>query len=90
MCGDGTCNQFVSCICAYFIPPLGIFFRFGCGTEFCICLVLTILGYVPGVIYAIVMIGCENPAEGREAGDVCGEPTKVSPESAEGYITLPK
>mmetsp|Transcript_48473 Transcript_48473/g.97854 ORF Transcript_48473/g.97854 Transcript_48473/m.97854 type:complete len:90 (-) Transcript_48473:110-379(-) len=89
MCGDGTCNQFLSCLCAYFVPPLGIFFRFGCGKEFLICLLLTILGYLPGIIYAVCMIGCENPADGREP-DVCGDPAKVCPESGEGYLKLPQ
>mmetsp|Transcript_110416 Transcript_110416/g.293306 ORF Transcript_110416/g.293306 Transcript_110416/m.293306 type:complete len:91 (+) Transcript_110416:105-377(+) len=88
-CGAGTCNEFVSCICAYFIPPLGVFFRFGCGVEFCICLLLTLCGYFPGVIYAVCVIGCESPASGREP-DVCGDPTKVCPESGEGYLSLPQ
>jgi len=66
MCGEGFCNWLASAICAYLLPPLGIFWRFGCGLEFCICLVLTLLGYIPGVIYAAFMIGCESPKD-REA-----------------------
>ena len=59
--GDGV-NEIFSCICAYFLPPLGIWWRFGCGINFLICLVLTLCGYVPGVLYAVVMIGCDEPS----------------------------
>mmetsp|Transcript_8407 Transcript_8407/g.18859 ORF Transcript_8407/g.18859 Transcript_8407/m.18859 type:complete len:80 (-) Transcript_8407:140-379(-) len=66
----GTCNQLCSCLCAYFIPPLGIWWRFGCGLEFCICLVLTCLGYLPGILYACAMLGCEEPERYRQQRDV--------------------
>mmetsp|Transcript_5679 Transcript_5679/g.16062 ORF Transcript_5679/g.16062 Transcript_5679/m.16062 type:complete len:91 (-) Transcript_5679:240-512(-) len=70
-CGERCCQFLVSAICAYFVPPLGIYWRFGCGLEFWICVLLTCLGYIPGVVYAACMIGCEAPpsrsrvAEGR-------------------------
>mmetsp|Transcript_8987 Transcript_8987/g.23872 ORF Transcript_8987/g.23872 Transcript_8987/m.23872 type:complete len:82 (+) Transcript_8987:125-370(+) len=60
------CNFACSCLCAYIFPPLGIYWRFGCGTELVICVVLTILGYVPGIIYAAFMIGCESGSRARE------------------------
>ncbi|WCJ30130.1 Low temperature and salt responsive protein family [Euphorbia peplus] len=42
---------------AILIPPLGVCLRHGCCTvEFLICLLLTILGYLPGIIYAIYAI----------------------------------
>ncbi|CAN6450343.1 unnamed protein product [Victoria cruziana] len=41
---------------AIVLPPLGVFFRHGCRVEFWLCLLLTILGYVPGMIYAIYAI----------------------------------
>ncbi|KMT03448.1 hypothetical protein BVRB_8g191320 [Beta vulgaris subsp. vulgaris] len=51
------CEIFCEIICALLLPPLGVFFRHGCcSLEFCICLVLTILGYIPGMIYAIYVI----------------------------------
>ena len=48
--GAATC---VDIIIAILVPPLGVFLRFGCGVEFWICLILTICGYLPGIIYAI-------------------------------------
>mmetsp|Transcript_51092 Transcript_51092/g.94532 ORF Transcript_51092/g.94532 Transcript_51092/m.94532 type:complete len:80 (+) Transcript_51092:114-353(+) len=64
------CNAICACICAYFIPPLGIWWRFGCGLEFCICFVLTWLGYFPGLLYAIIMLGCEEPSRYQQQRDV--------------------
>ena len=34
------------------IPPLAVFLKHGLGTEFLISLLLTLVGWVPGVIYA--------------------------------------
>ncbi|XP_004302326.1 PREDICTED: hydrophobic protein RCI2A [Fragaria vesca subsp. vesca] len=48
--GAATC---VDIIIAILLPPLGVFLRFGCGVEFWICLILTLCGYLPGIIYAI-------------------------------------
>ncbi|KAL2936408.1 Hydrophobic protein OSR8 [Bienertia sinuspersici] len=51
------CEIFCEILIAIILPPLGVFFRHGCcSLEFCICLLLTILGYVPGIIYAIYVI----------------------------------
>mmetsp|Transcript_120837 Transcript_120837/g.240744 ORF Transcript_120837/g.240744 Transcript_120837/m.240744 type:complete len:94 (+) Transcript_120837:38-319(+) len=93
MCGDGCCNALCACVCAYVVPPVGIFWRFGCGMEFLICFILTLLGYVPGIIYAVVMIGCASPgAEGREAWKSEGKSVVCSPVAVtpEGYDVLPE
>ncbi|XP_073127760.1 low temperature-induced protein lt101.2 [Henckelia pumila] len=47
---------FVEVLLAIFLPPLGVFLRFGCGMEFWICLLLTILGYIPGILYALYVL----------------------------------
>ncbi len=38
------------------IPPLGVFLQVGIGLQFWINLILTLLGYVPGLIHAIWII----------------------------------
>ncbi|WP_394220434.1 YqaE/Pmp3 family membrane protein [Alteromonas gracilis] len=38
------------------LPPLGVFLQVGLGTHFWINIILTILGYFPGVIHAIYII----------------------------------
>lgn len=43
-------------IAAILLPPLGLFLDRGITPAFWIAVVLTCLGYVPGVIYALVMI----------------------------------
>ncbi|KGN58938.1 low temperature-induced protein lt101.2 [Cucumis sativus] len=49
---------FIEVLLAIFIPPVGVFLRYGIGIEFWIDLVLTFFGYIPGIIYAVyVLIG---------------------------------
>ncbi|KAH0932900.1 hypothetical protein HID58_010017 [Brassica napus] len=51
-------ETFLEVILAILLPPVGVFLRYGCGVEFWICLLLTLLGYIPGIIYAIyVLVG---------------------------------
>ncbi|KAL8493092.1 hypothetical protein ACS0TY_024349 [Phlomoides rotata] len=56
------CCIFCEILLAILLPPLGVCLRHGCCTvEFFICLVLTILGYIPGIIYALYAIACLDP-----------------------------
>ena len=38
------------------IPPLGVFFKVGLGIHFWLNILLTLLGYFPGLIHAIWVI----------------------------------
>lgn len=38
------------------LPPLGVFLQVGIGAQFWINVLLTLLGYIPGVIHAIYII----------------------------------
>ena len=38
------------------IPPLGVFFKVGFGLQFWLNILLTLLGYVPGLVHAIWII----------------------------------
>ncbi len=38
------------------LPPVGVFLQVGIGAQFWINIVLTLLGYIPGVIHAIYII----------------------------------
>ncbi|KAG9138900.1 hypothetical protein Leryth_007528 [Lithospermum erythrorhizon] len=49
-------ETFVEVILAILIPPVGVFLRYGCRVQFWICVVLTLFGYIPGIIYAIYVI----------------------------------
>ena len=43
-------------IIAILLPPLGVFLQVGIGMQFWINIVLTILGYIPGIVHAIWVI----------------------------------
>jgi uncharacterized membrane protein YqaE (UPF0057 family) len=38
------------------LPPLGVFLQEGIGTQFWINVLLTLLGYVPGLVHAVWII----------------------------------
>ncbi len=46
----------VRIICAIFLPPLGVFLQVGIGRDFWINILLTLLGYIPGIIHAVWII----------------------------------
>lgn len=41
---------------AILIPPLGVFLQVGLGLQFWLNILLTLLGYVPGIIHAVWVI----------------------------------
>lgn len=43
-------------ICAIFLPPLGVFLQVGLKPQFWINILLTLLGYIPGIIHAVWII----------------------------------
>ena len=43
-------------ILAILIPPVGVFMEVGLGMHFWLNVLLTILGYLPGIIHAIFVI----------------------------------
>ena len=43
-------------ILAIILPPVGVFLQVGFGLQFWINIVLTILGYIPGIIHAVWVI----------------------------------
>ena len=46
----------VRVICSIFMPPLGVFLQVGIGGAFWLNILLTLLGYVPGLVHAIWVI----------------------------------
>ncbi|KEI36431.1 uncharacterized protein L969DRAFT_97167 [Mixia osmundae IAM 14324] len=47
-----TASDICKIILAIFVPPLGVFLERGCNAD---CALLTILGYIPGIIHALYM-----------------------------------
>jgi uncharacterized membrane protein YqaE (UPF0057 family) len=48
--------DFLRIIFSILIPPLGVFLQVGVGLQFWVNILLTILGYIPGVLHAIWII----------------------------------
>lgn len=51
-----TCSDIIKIIVAIVLPPLGVFLERGCSSSFFINILLTILGYIPGIIHALYVI----------------------------------
>ncbi|HYP29174.1 MAG TPA: YqaE/Pmp3 family membrane protein [Blastocatellia bacterium] len=47
-------------ILAILLPPLGVFLTVGLGLHFWLNIVLTILGYIPGLVHAIWVIATKS------------------------------
>ena len=41
---------------AILLPPLGVFLQVGIGKHFWINIILTLLGYIPGIVHAVYII----------------------------------
>ncbi|KAJ3852702.1 hypothetical protein EV368DRAFT_82277 [Lentinula lateritia] len=48
-----TTSDICKILIAIFIPPLGVFLERGCNADFLINILLTILGYIPGIIHVL-------------------------------------
>jgi uncharacterized membrane protein YqaE (UPF0057 family) len=43
-------------IAAILLPPLGVWINRGIGPAFLVSVILTIIGYVPGIIFSLIAI----------------------------------
>jgi len=48
--------ELVKIIISIILPPLGVFLQVGIGKHFWLNILLTILGYIPGIVHAIWII----------------------------------
>ncbi len=48
--------ELIKIIFAVILPPVGVFLQVGIGKHFWINILLTLLGYIPGIIHAIWVI----------------------------------
>ncbi|KAI4260397.1 MAG: hypothetical protein L6R42_004069 [Xanthoria sp. 1 TBL-2021] len=48
-----TASDVCKIIVAILLPPVGVLLERGFGSDFCINVLLTILGYIPGIIHAL-------------------------------------
>jgi uncharacterized membrane protein YqaE (UPF0057 family) len=48
--------EIIKIIFAVVLPPVGVFLQVGIGKHFWINIILTLLGYIPGIVHAIWVI----------------------------------
>lgn len=48
--------ELIKIIISIIIPPLGVFMQVGIGKHFWLNILLTLLGYIPGIVHAIWVI----------------------------------
>lgn len=53
---DSALGDLLKILLAVLLPPLGVFLEVGLGKHFWINLILTLLGYLPGIIHAVYII----------------------------------
>jgi uncharacterized membrane protein YqaE (UPF0057 family) len=51
-----TATDIVKIIFAIILPPLGVFLEVGFKAQFWINILLTLLGFIPGIIHALYVI----------------------------------
>lgn len=53
---DSTIGDLIKILIAILLPPLGVFLEVGLGKHFWLNILLTILGYIPGIVHAVYII----------------------------------
>jgi uncharacterized membrane protein YqaE (UPF0057 family) len=48
--------DFIRILLSILLPPLGVFFQVGIGPQFWLNVLLTLLGYIPGLVHAVYVI----------------------------------
>jgi uncharacterized membrane protein YqaE (UPF0057 family) len=48
--------DFIRIVLAIFLPPVGVFLQVGLGGQFWLNVLLTLLGYIPGIVHAVWII----------------------------------
>lgn len=52
----------VRIILSILLPPVGVFLQVGFGAQFWINILLTLLGYIPGIVHAVWIIARRRDA----------------------------
>ncbi|MEX0619470.1 MAG: YqaE/Pmp3 family membrane protein [Pseudohongiellaceae bacterium] len=53
---DGLFSDLIKILFAVILPPLGVLLEVGLGKHFWINIVLTLFGFIPGIIHAVYII----------------------------------
>ncbi|BCR89522.1 YqaE/Pmp3 family membrane protein [Aspergillus chevalieri] len=72
----GIFPMFLVILVTLLVPPLGILLISGCNVDLCVNILLTILGYLPGLIHALYL---EHVYYSRRNIDPAAAPRKDAP-----------
>ena len=53
-------TDFLRVVLSIIIPPVGVFFKVGFGMHFWLNIILTMLGYIPGLVHAIWVLASKK------------------------------
>jgi len=53
---EGWKMDLIRILLAILLPPLGVFLQVGIGPQFWLNILLTLLGYIPGIVHAVWII----------------------------------
>ena len=53
---DSGAGDFIRILIAILLPPLGVFLEVGLTGQFWLNILLTLLGYIPGIVHAVWII----------------------------------
>lgn len=82
---DADCLFIIKIILAFVFPPLAVALDRGCGTELILNIILTICGYIPGVVHALfVILRCGSSDDDLEAGTAAPAASQPVPANNEG------
>ena len=56
-----TMTDLLRVLLAVLLPPVGVFLTVGLGGQFWLNILLTILGYIPGIVHAVWLIARRSP-----------------------------
>ena len=56
-----TMSNLLRILLAILLPPVGVLFTVGLGLAFWINILLTLLGYIPGIVHAVWIIARRTP-----------------------------
>ena len=59
--------DFIRILLAILLPPLGVFLQVGFGLHFWLNILLTIFGYIPGIVHAVYIIAKVGPEQPVQA-----------------------
>jgi uncharacterized membrane protein YqaE (UPF0057 family) len=54
-------SNLIRVLLAILLPPVGVFLTVGLGAQFWLNILLTIFGYVPGIVHAVWIIARKAP-----------------------------